>query len=659
MQHSGAFKSETSRGLTALYGGNTATSNDQLVLYSQLYQLPLYTHSEVVTPELFRYCKRRSFFVKIIAIQDDRVFLKRTIGTQLQWELPGSAIQSFAPESPEDAVLRIINRDIPNIDICELQPIAILRKEYSLPSSEAVDHYGLTFVGRVRRPEYREILKKEDIKGSFVKFSDSMELTRLTKLDRRLLALAVERARSLQADIETFNVDSEIDSHSNLPQWRQSLHKLTKFIGKSSSRTLRQVVLTKLADCSSVIDVACGDDVTIFDLAASGKTVIANDVIWPHVYRHNRNHGPNQQPNWKIIHTNHDAKYLPFKNSISGVLCKNVLHHMDCEASLKALFESLYSTATSRIVIIDPENPQLGKLRARIWNKYYRKVLDDQGEKFYSEDLFRNLISDFFTDRGCSVNIEKLLTIKGYFLVASIQKQIEANPDDGSGPPERLKVVIFDLDGLLVDSEHVFASSTIEALGEVGVTRTVSDYVDADLQNGKSLLASLHEKGVIRDVGSVERRVYELYRQRLHEVSALPGAVESVRAASQKYTLGLCTSSRREFAEAMLERLGILDCFSHRVCREDVANQKPDPEGLREVLKQAKVSPGEAIVVEDSKRGLRASVNADIPCILIPNALTDGVAYPDASAILDSLIELTPEMLNKVWSFRQASLMRA
>jgi HAD superfamily hydrolase (TIGR01509 family) len=640
-----SLNSEVARDIEGLYGGNLKRVEHALNTYKGIYELPLYMHFDNVTPELFKYCKRRSFFVKIIAVQDSRIFLKRTIGATLGWELPGSAVNSKSKELLEDSVIRILNRDIPNVDICDLRPIAVIQKTYSC-GTDTVNHFGLAFMGRVRRPEYKHIVSNESIKGALIDIFDDKELGRLTYFDMLLFHLAVNVSNLSKTSLEVFdsNLDAEIDSHVMISSARHRIHNSVRKLGISASKKIKSRIHDQLTDLSSVIDVACGDDLMIYDIARDVSLAVANDVVWPH-------NSVSHEMADAVFHTNHDAKHLPFEYRFDGVICKNVVHHMDTANDLESLFESLDRICGKKIIIVDPADPKQGNFNAKAWNLYYSTVLKDQGAKFVSKERFEKIVLGFFKDRDYDIVFEDISTVKGIYLMAILsRKVIDGNLSTVDGGRKNcLKVVIFDMDGLLVESESIFANCVISTLQDYGVNATVEDYVESDMQQGVSLLSSLKERRLLDDIESIEKKIHELYSHRVEHITALPGAVDFVRRCSKQYSVALCTSSRSIYVTQILKQIGLEGIFQSIVARESVMNQKPSPEGLQKICSELNVCSEECIVIEDSKRGLVAATSAGMACLVIPSHIAKEDGYLGASAICATLEELPLQAVETAW----------
>ena len=209
-----------------------------------------------------------------------------------------------------------------------------------------------------------------------------------------------------------------------------------------------------------------------------------------------------------------------------------------------------------------------------------------------------------------------------------------------------IEAVVFDLDGVLLQSEEVW-----DAVREQYVRERGGRY-DEEVQRAMMGMSApewsrfLHEEaGVPDDPEKINRDVVErmlaAYRR---ELPLLPGAKEAVRRAAEAFPLGLASSSNREIFEAVLELAGLADCFRATVSSEEVARGKPAPDVYLEAAQRLGVLPDACAAVEDSHSGIASAKAARMRVIAIPNA-----SYPPgdealglADVTLASLEQLTP-----------------
>ncbi len=209
-----------------------------------------------------------------------------------------------------------------------------------------------------------------------------------------------------------------------------------------------------------------------------------------------------------------------------------------------------------------------------------------------------------------------------------------------------IEAVVFDLDGVLIQSEEVWDAVREQYVRERG--GRYDDEVQRAMMgmSAPEWSAFLHERaGVPGTPEQINADVVELmldaYRR---ELPLLPGAVEVVRRTAARFPLALASSSNRAIFEEVLRLAGIADCFEATVSSEEVARGKPAPDVYFEAARRLGVVPERCAAVEDSHAGIRSAHAAGMRVIAIPNPSypPDAEALALADDVLDSLDELTP-----------------
>jgi HAD superfamily hydrolase (TIGR01509 family) len=218
--------------------------------------------------------------------------------------------------------------------------------------------------------------------------------------------------------------------------------------------------------------------------------------------------------------------------------------------------------------------------------------------------------------------------------------------------PGAAEAVVFDLDGVLVDSESVWGEAKRQLTVETG------GHWHPDAIREMMGMSSIEWSRYLRDrldvpmspeeiSDAVVERIVALYRERL---PLLPGAVESVRSLAERWKLAVASSSNRPVIDLVLELAGIAEAFAATVSSEEVDRGKPAPDVYLEAGRRLGVSPDRCVAIEDSTNGIRAAVAAGMIVIAIPNR--EFPPDPDslglATKVLPSLEELTPELMLEV-----------
>lgn len=212
-----------------------------------------------------------------------------------------------------------------------------------------------------------------------------------------------------------------------------------------------------------------------------------------------------------------------------------------------------------------------------------------------------------------------------------------------------IEAVVFDLDGVLLDSEEIWDAAREQLVAERG--GRWHDRAQRDMMGMSSREWSryMHDELGLREPpeeisAEVVRRLEALYRERL---PLLPGARDAVERLSVTWPLGLASSSNRPIIDLVLELARLSAYFAVTVSSEEVARGKPAPDAYLEAAARLGVSPQRCAAVEDSRNGIRSARAAGMRVIAIPNR-----AFPPgeedlllASAVLESLEQLTPEVV--------------
>ncbi len=209
--------------------------------------------------------------------------------------------------------------------------------------------------------------------------------------------------------------------------------------------------------------------------------------------------------------------------------------------------------------------------------------------------------------------------------------------------------VVFDLDGVLLDSEQVWDEVRRGLAADAG--RPWPAEATRAMQGMSTAEWSGYLTEVVGVPGSPEQaaaavidRVQAGYRDHL---PLLPGAVGAVSRLAARWPLGLASSSPRRLIDAVLDATGLAESFRASVSTEEVAAGKPSPAVYLEAARRLGVDPRRAVAVEDSSNGLRSAAAAALTVIAVPNPhfppAADALAL--AAAIVPSLDELTAELV--------------
>ncbi|MEE2754285.1 MAG: HAD family phosphatase [Candidatus Latescibacterota bacterium] len=210
-----------------------------------------------------------------------------------------------------------------------------------------------------------------------------------------------------------------------------------------------------------------------------------------------------------------------------------------------------------------------------------------------------------------------------------------------------LQAMLWDNDGVLVDTEPLYFEASARILSEVGVELTKRIFVQTSLTAGSSLL----------DLAPGGQQKRETLRDRRNALYAdliagqdltIDGAKETLEILTNRVRMMVVTSSRHDHFKIIHRSTELLSYFEGVIDREDYANSKPDPEPYLTGLARLGVEADDCIVVEDSTRGMISAIQAGLRCVVVPNMLTKDGDFSGAYKVVDSVrdvVEVVEELL--------------
>ncbi len=205
-----------------------------------------------------------------------------------------------------------------------------------------------------------------------------------------------------------------------------------------------------------------------------------------------------------------------------------------------------------------------------------------------------------------------------------------------------LKAILWDNDGVLVDTEHLYFSATRETLATRGIVIDEAQYLELFLQQSRGILHFAHEYGWSeQELEGVRRERNALYSTLLRGQSRVIDGVQDVLAALHgRYAMGIVTSSQREHFDIIHASSGLLQYFQFVIAAGDYDHPKPHPEPYLKAVARAGIARDACIVVEDSERGLAAATAAGLKCVIVPSRLTAGRPFAGAYKVLGDIREV-------------------
>jgi ubiquinone/menaquinone biosynthesis C-methylase UbiE/ADP-ribose pyrophosphatase YjhB (NUDIX family) len=366
--------------------------------YQRIFGLKYTHYRERVSQDFFTYCQKGSFFIEVIAYNSQReIFVQRDLTRNKNaWELIGGWINQG--ESFENALDRVVAKETGSL-LVEAIPIGIIKNTY-FTNDNVTSHTGILYIGRIKDDE--PMLKN----GMFTKSPEKY----LSGKDKKIAILG----QKILANKILAPPINEVISYSK-NQIRRFFHKTIiktlSYIGSSRIIQKRTIDQIKSSD-KSVLDVACGDDLTILKIQREGRAIVANDISRDSLKKISL-----KDKNKDVIFSNQNMLDMRFNKKFDAVIVKNVLHHLGNPEEIDYFLNNLKSVG-KKFIIIDIIDPKLNIL-ARMWNKYYILFLDDQGDYFIDYEQFKKILKLYFSDS--KIEFSKIWTIKGPYMMAVVE----------------------------------------------------------------------------------------------------------------------------------------------------------------------------------------------------------------------------------------------
>lgn len=209
------------------------------------------------------------------------------------------------------------------------------------------------------------------------------------------------------------------------------------------------------------------------------------------------------------------------------------------------------------------------------------------------------------------------------------------------------KTILWDNDGVLVDTEKYYLKANTIFLKEYGIEVTEEQYNEISLIQGKSMLTLLETRGYSpEEILKLREKRDDLYINLVMSGEiTIPGAEEALESMHGKVKMGIVTTTKREYFIKVHETTGFLKYFDFIVAREDYKNSKPSPDPYLLGIKCSGSSPDECVAIEDTERGLKAAVSAGLDCIVIPSGLTSKNNFEGARTVVDNISKINYNLI--------------
>jgi HAD superfamily hydrolase (TIGR01509 family) len=211
-----------------------------------------------------------------------------------------------------------------------------------------------------------------------------------------------------------------------------------------------------------------------------------------------------------------------------------------------------------------------------------------------------------------------------------------------------IRGILFDMDGVLVDSESFICKSAVLMFGELGLKVSPADFIPFVGMGENRYIGGVAEKyGLSVDIMQAKARTYQIYKTIIKgKLTALPGVREFIDKCRKKgFKLAVATSADQVKMEANLNEINLLpDLFNATVNGLEVENKKPHPDIYLKASERLGLKPEECLVVEDALSGIKAAAAAGCKCLAVTSSFAKN-ELAEADWICDSLLSVPEEAL--------------
>ncbi len=203
------------------------------------------------------------------------------------------------------------------------------------------------------------------------------------------------------------------------------------------------------------------------------------------------------------------------------------------------------------------------------------------------------------------------------------------------------KYLLFDNDGVLVETEPYYYEANVKALAEFGLDLSFDAYMEIMARGGNAWEVA-SKVGITKEEIDAKRKHRDIYYREFistHDIE-IQGVVDVLKELSKKYQMGIVTTSRRVDFDLIHHSEHITQYMDFTLCVEEYTRSKPHPDPYLAGMKKFGASKEECLVIEDSERGLTAAFNAGIECAVVANEFTATHDFSNATYKLKDLKEL-------------------
>ncbi|MBI1817085.1 MAG: HAD family phosphatase [Deltaproteobacteria bacterium] len=209
--------------------------------------------------------------------------------------------------------------------------------------------------------------------------------------------------------------------------------------------------------------------------------------------------------------------------------------------------------------------------------------------------------------------------------------------------------IIFDLDGVIIDSEGLQYRAYCRVLQPFGVQVTREEYGREWIAGGRGPEYAVKKYNLPMAPDQLRALKNPVYQELLHsEVTLMPGAVAALARLGTTFPIALATNSKRDEVDYVMDRFELRGYFAAIVTREDYVGAKPEPAAFLTAAARLGLPPDRCVVIEDAHKGVVAAHRAGCLCIAVPHDFTIDNDFTLATRVVKSLDEISVDLIESL-----------
>ncbi|WP_455757151.1 HAD family hydrolase [Sulfurimonas sp.] len=210
------------------------------------------------------------------------------------------------------------------------------------------------------------------------------------------------------------------------------------------------------------------------------------------------------------------------------------------------------------------------------------------------------------------------------------------------------KYLLFDNDGVLVETEQWYFAANVKALKEIDIELSFDVYMEIMARGGTAWEVA-KAQGISQSIIDTQRATRDIYYREFiqNEHIEIDGVLDTLELLKKEYQMGIITTSRRVDFDLIHKERDIVGFMDFSLCVEEYPRAKPYPDPYLAGMKKFGATKEQCLVVEDSQRGLTSAFNAEIECAIVENEFTTTHDFSNATYKISKITDL-PKLLKNI-----------